>query len=82
MSGICYLWRLCVRYRSLWMVTVAMHIRSEMALMSTSGLLVCSALTGARKPPFAPPYGHGCHPDRALPVLCKVVYRHCHVTSD
>ena len=82
MSGTCYVWRLCVRYRSLWMVIVAMHIRSEIAVMFTSGLSVCSALPVARKPPLSPPYGHGYHPDRALPVLCKVVYRHNHVTSD
>ena len=35
MSGTCYVLRLFVRYRSLWMVIVAMHIRSEMVLMST-----------------------------------------------
>jgi hypothetical protein len=81
-SGICYVLRLFVRYRSLWLMAVAMHIRSEMVLMSTSGPSVCRALPVARKPSFSLPYGHGCRPDRALPVLCKVVYRHDHATSD
>ena len=58
MSGTYYVCRLCVRYRSLWMVIVAMHIRSEITVMSTSGLSVCSALPVARKPPLSPPYGH------------------------
>ena len=84
MSGTCYVWKwmLFVRYRSLWLMAVAMHIRSEMVLMSTSVLCFSSAVPVARKTPFALPYAHGCHPDRALPVLCKVVYRHDHATSD
>ena len=45
-----------------------------MDLVPTSALCVCSALPVARKPPFAPLCGHGCHPDGSLPVLCEVVY--------
>ena len=37
--------RLFVRYRSLWMVIVAMHIRSEMVLMSTVADFVSVALS-------------------------------------
>ena len=82
MSGICYVWWLFVICRSLWLMAVAMRIRGEVESMSTSELCVCRALTVARKLPFALPYGHGCHPDRALPVLCKVVNRYSHATSD
>ena len=63
-------------------MAVAMRISSEVDSMSTSGLYVCRALSVERQPPFAPPHGRGCHTDRALAVLCKVVYRHSHVTSD
>ena len=62
MSGIRYVWMLFVRYPSLWLMAVAMRIRSEMVLMSTSVLSFSSAVPVARKPPFALPYGHGCHP--------------------
>jgi len=63
-------------------MAVAMRIGCGTESMRTSGLFVCSALSVARKPPFAPPHGRGCHPDRALPVLCKVVYRHGRAASD
>ena len=51
------------------MMTAAVHIRSEMVSMSTSGRSVCSALLDERQPPFAPLYGHGYHSDRAPPAV-------------
>ena len=63
-------------------IAVTVRICSEMDSVSTSGLCVCSALCVERQPPFAPQLVDGCHPDSALPVLCKVVYRHDHATSD
>ena len=48
MSGTCYVWMLFVRYRSLWLMAVAMHIRSEMVLMSTSVLCFSSAVPVAQ----------------------------------
>ena len=68
--------------RSMQMMTVAVRICGEVDSMSTSGLSICSALSVEREPSFAPPHGRGCHTDRALPVLCELVYRHGHAASD
>ena len=55
------------------MMTVAVRIRGEVDSMPTSGLSICSALSLEREPSFARPHGRGCHTDRALPVLFKLV---------
>ena len=68
-SSICSVSCLFVTCGSVWMMTAAVRIRSEMVSMSTSGRSVCSALLDERQPPFAPPYGHGCHSDRAPPAV-------------
>ena len=64
------------------MMTVAVRIHSEIDSMSISGLSICSALPDERQPPTAPWHGYGWHPDRALPVLGKVLCRHIRSTTD
>ena len=54
-----YVWWLFVTRRSMWLMAVAVRIRSEAGSMSTTGLYVSSALPVARKPSFARLYGHG-----------------------
>ena len=68
-SRFCSVSCLFVTCGSVWMMTASMRIRSEMVSMSTSGRSICSALLDERQPPFAPPYGHGCHSDGAPPAV-------------
>ena len=66
---------LCITYRSIWMLSVAVCIARGTGSMRISALFVCSALLEARQPPLAPPCVPCLSPDRALSVHGKVVYR-------
>ena len=66
---------LCITYRSIWMMAVAVRICSGTGSMLISALFVGSALPEARQPPLAPLRVPCLSPDRALSVLGKVVYR-------